>query len=283
MKTWGSVTLTVAEDDAELVAASLFDLGTTGVEQLEAPPGTARLRAYFDGDVPSDVVDSLRRSHGDATIQSVEIGAQADEDWAENWKLHFEAQSVGQRLLLCPPWDSSSSPERIRIVIEPGMAFGTGQHATTRGCLELLEEWLVERRVERAADIGTGSGVLAIALAKLGVPRIFAVDNDEDALRIAAENAVINDVDTAIRLATTIEPVPADCDLIVANLFADLLLELAPAFDERMRRDGTIVLSGILSPDAGRVVDSFAQRGWSVDRRRDEDPWVALRLTRNFP
>lgn len=282
MKTWGSITLTIAEADAELVASSLFDLGTTGVEQLDAPPGTARLRAYFDGDVPSDLVDSLRRSHGEAAIQAVEIGSQADEDWAENWKLHFEAQRVGRRLLLCPPWDDTSSPDRIRIVIEPGMAFGTGQHATTRGCLELLEEWLTGRRVERAGDIGTGSGVLAIAMAKLGVPRIVAVDNDEDALRIAAENAVINEVDSAIRFATTIEPVPVDCDLIVANLFADLLVEMASAFDERMRRDGTIVLSGILSPDAQRVVDAFAQRGWSVDRRRDEDPWVALRLTRNF-
>lgn len=283
MKTWGSVTLTIAEADADLVASSLFDLGTTGVEQLDAPPGAARLRAYFDGDVPSDLVDSLRRSHGEAVIRAIEIGSQADEDWAENWKLHFEAQRVGRRLLLCPPWDATTNPERIRIVIEPGMAFGTGQHATTRGCLELLEEWLMDRRVERAADIGTGSGVLAIALAKLGVPRIVAVDNDEDALRIAAENAVINEVDTAIRFSTTIDPVPADCDLIVANLFADLLVELAPAFDERMRRDGTIVLSGILSPDAERVLDSFANRGWSIDRRRDEEPWVALRLTRNLP
>lgn len=266
----------------ELASAALFDLGTTGIETFEASADSTGLRAYFDGPVPGAAVETVVAECGAGEVLSSFVGERADEAWSENWKLHFRAQPIGKRLFVCPPWEPAPCDGRIAIVIEPGMAFGTGQHATTRGCLVLLEELLTQRTPAPALalDLGTGSGILAIALAKLGVERIHAVDNDPDALRVAAQNAIANSVDDRLRFGTNLASVPEGCAIIVANLFANLLVEMAPEIDQHVRRDGVIVLSGILDPDVPTVLAAFAVLGWTPERSFDEAPWKALVLAR---
>lgn len=276
--TWGVLELVVREPVAEIAAAVLFDLSTTGLEEIATEPETVGVRAYFAGPVPESALPSLVAACGNEAILSFTVSGRSDEDWSENWKLHFRAQSIGKRLYVCPPWDCHSEDDRTAIIIEPGMAFGTGQHATTRGCLVLLEELLGGRQVKTAIDVGTGSGILAIALAKLGVELVYAIDNDPEALRIAAANASANQVDSRIRLALDLDSVPTRCDLIVANLFANLLIELAPALVQLAAPGAAIVLSGILAQDVNAVLDAFATSSWELAQRFDESPWCALQL-----
>ena len=198
------------------------------------------------------------------------------ENWAENWKLDFEPLIIGERLYVCPSWDAAPPPGREAIIIDPGMAFGTGHHATTRGCLVQLEWVLGRHTVTRAADIGTGSGLLAIALARLGVPEVWAVDTDAQACAIARDNAVRNHVDAAVHIRCNLDDAPGAFDLIVANLFAGLLEELAPRFAEMLRAGGIVICSGLLISDEARLARVYAAHGFDLERRDEDPPWMTI-------
>src|SRR4029077_2311524 len=143
--------------------------------------------------------------------------------------LHHRPLVIGRRLLVAPPWDVPDAPDREVLVIEPGMAFGTAQHDTTRTCLEEIETAVAERQVRSALDVGTGSGVLAMALARLGVPRVVAFDLDAGVLPLARENLARNGAGAVLLAAGTVEAVRGRFDLVVANLLADALIDEASA------------------------------------------------------
>jgi ribosomal protein L11 methyltransferase len=163
------------------------------------------------------------------------------------------------------------------------MAFGTGQHATTRGCLELLEWATATRRITRALDVGTGTGVLAIALAKLGVPDVWAIDNDPAAGAITHANAARNAVGERIGIGSRIDEAPGTFSLIVANLFAYLLEELAARFAAVLAPDGVLICSGLLVADEARVRAAYRTLGLETQRRHEEADWVTLALHRVAP
>lgn len=279
-KVWIEVSLHVPHALSEVVGAFLMDNGSAGL-QTEEHADRTQLTAYFEAAPP---IDSLQRfcasvgcalGDGDVLMRRV-----AEENWAENWKLHFQPHPVGERLWLCPSWDAHAPPDRIAIVIDPGMAFGTGQHATTRGCLILLERVVLTASVGRALDLGTGSGVLAIAMAKLGVPEVWAIDNDPNACAVAVANSRFNTVDARVHVGTDLAEVPRSVDLIVANLFTNLLEELAPQLAGIIRDGGSVICSGFLGEDEHRVHAAFHACGFEVADRYEEGSWITLAIHR---
>ena len=285
MPVWTELTIIVPNEYAEVVSSFLFDHGSTGVEEEERD-GLVRLKAYFSSDPPLVEVERYAREIG-AFATGEEVGEDIlslrtvdQEDWAETWRLHFEPLFIGKRLFVCPPWTEERPDDRIAIVIDPGMAFGTGQHASTRLCLELAEAIVDERQVSTAMDIGSGSGILSIALAKLGVPRIWALEIDPLAREATDVNAASNDVAAAITTLGSVDEVPARVDLVVANLFTRLLRELAPVIAVHTASGGSMVCSGFINTDAAQVEDVLCAAGFRVRERRSDGVWAALALER---
>ena len=204
------------------------------------------------------------------------------ENWEHNWKRFIKPRRVGKRFWVTPPWvEPPKFRHRKVITIEPGMAFGTGAHATTRGCIEFLES--AAERFDgdfSALDVGTGSGILAIALAHLGAGNILAIDNDPVAVGVARHNLRANGVARQVRLnAVKLSAIGAKFDLVAANLTAETILELAGNLERRVAPKGFFVLSGILHQKAYGIVRRFAARFRVVKQKRSRE-WVTVLLQR---
>jgi ribosomal protein L11 methyltransferase len=172
------------------------------------------------------------------------------------------------------------------IIIEPGMAFGTGTHATTRGCMEFIEKVAPTLRARslRALDVGTGSGILAIALAKSGAKRVWALDNDPVALKVARENLRLNGVHKQVRLVgSKLNQIKTKFPVVVANITAETILELVSALRNKVAPGGFLILSGILNPRANDVVRRFTLAGFCVAACKREKEWATLLLRRARP
>jgi ribosomal protein L11 methyltransferase len=205
------------------------------------------------------------------------------ENWQDSWKRFIKPRRVGRSFWVTPPW---LEPPRFRrrkvITIEPGMAFGTGTHPTTRGCMEFIEAARdhLDGREFSALDVGTGSGILAIALALVGAQPISAVDHDPVALQVARENFHGNGVGEKIRLSgAALSALRRRFDVVVANLTAETILGLGAALEKKVAKNGFLILSGILRHKAGAITASFAAR-FRVRQRKRSREWVTLLLQR---
>ena len=278
-KTWTAITITGAAELADSLSSFLIDQGAPGL-QTEDLGDLVRLTAHFCEPPPVEVVEAYCRALPAAfpgvAAPQVRFESVADAAWAESWKEHFPPIVVGERLFVHPPWTSDVPAGRIAIRIDPGMAFGTGQHATTRGCLELLEEAMRSIHVGRVLDIGTGSGILAIAAAKLGATSVCAVDTDPDACRVAIENAALNEVSEQIQVFDSLQAAQGTFDVVVANLFASQLVELAQPIRERVAAGGWAIGSGILLEEAPKVIDAWCDAGLELQARRLAGEWVTV-------
>jgi ribosomal protein L11 methyltransferase len=201
-----------------------------------------------------------------------------DRDWTDAWKEHYVPQRVG-RVLIVPSWiDEPEQPGEVRIRLDPGMAFGTGLHPTTRGCLALLQQ--LEPMPASVLDVGCGSGILALAALALGAECADALDTDPlavDATRTNAERNGVGDR-VAVRQGSLSQVPDERYPLVVANLVAAVLVELAPRLAAHLAPGGTLLASGIIEPRAGEVTEALAAAGLAVDARRDDGEWVSLRL-----
>jgi ribosomal protein L11 methyltransferase len=288
-----TVTLTApAAETAEAVTNRLWELGAVGVVE-EAPLGAATLRAFFaPGVEPTALARDLRAYLDDlealalpGAAARVAVAPLPDEPWADAWRAHFRPVPVGRGLLVCPPWETPS-PElvtgRLVVQIEPGRAFGTGGHGSTRSCLELLERALGAAPVPHALDVGCGSGILAITAARLGVPRVDAIDVDPDAVAATAENARRNGVADRVRASVAAADAwdgPA-APLVLANLLAAAHVTLAPALARLIAPGGRLIAGGLMAHEAPIVAGTFAADGcWLVELCED-DGWAALLLSR---
>lgn len=284
MGTWTAVTVTAPAEHADAVASFLIDCGAPGV-QTDEDGALTRVIAHFSPDTaPLTELDTFLRGLGelrpDLPAATVTTGTVDDEAWAENWKAHFPPLAIGRRLFVHPPWVTELPPDRLAIRLDPGMAFGTGQHASTRGCLELLDAALAARPARRVLDLGTGSGILAIAARKLGVPEVWAVDIDTDACAVARENADLNGVSTGLHIASSLDAVRGTFDLVLANLFAAQLVDFAATLAARLVRGGLVIGAGVLDAEADAVRAAWSAAGLVADTTWSAEGWTALAYRR---
>jgi ribosomal protein L11 methyltransferase len=281
--TWTAVTITTVPELAEPIESFLFDRGAPGL-QTEETAGRVRITAHFSAAAPlaalQTFVASLRELFPAAAAPLVDVEAIADDGWAENWKAHFPPLAIGERLFVRPPWIAPAPAGRIDIVIDPGMAFGTGHHASTSGCLVLLERALRARPLARVLDIGTGSGILAIAAAKLEAEAVWAIDTDPDACAVAAQNAALNGVGDRLRIESALAAVPGRFEVVLANLLAGILIDLAGETAARLQPEGIVIGAGVLVEEAAAVRAAWRAAGLVDDGELADGGWVALRARR---
>jgi ribosomal protein L11 methyltransferase len=295
--TYWELTVTLTADVAETVEGvtnRLWELGAVGVvEEEAAATREVTLRAFF---APGTDAEALTRDTGDylddlaalgipGAAATVAVAPLRDQPWADAWRPHFRPIPVGRTLLVCPSWErAEAAVERGRVVvlIEPGRAFGTGSHGSTRSCLELLERALDGSRVAHALDVGCGSGILAIVAARLGVPRVDAIDVDPDAVAATAENARRNAVAGRVRASVAGADAWAGppAPLVLANLLAAAHLTLAPTLAALTTPSGSLVAGGLLTSEVPAVVGVFASVGCWLAEVAEHEGWAALLLRR---
>lgn len=258
---------------AERVLAELLELAPGGVEE-EHGDDYVEFGIYgAAGELPA--LPNLEAAAGDGLVEVTTT--EIPDDWADRWRDFHEPTLVAGRIWVRPPWAEPAAPGRIDLVIEPGSAFGTGAHATTRMCLELLAG-LAGRGEARGAlcDLGTGSGVLAIASAKLGWAPVTGCDHEQTALAAAAANAAANAVELRLERLNLRRDPPPGAETLVANLTAPLLRAVAARIGAAPR---ALVCSGLLASEADEVTAAFAARGLGERERRRSGDWAAIRLS----
>lgn len=207
-----------------------------------------------------------------------------DEDWANNWKIYYKPLEIGRRLLVCPSWEKAEDTGRIVLSLDPGMAFGTGSHHTTRMCLELLEETV--KAGDSMIDLGCGSGILSIASLLLGANEATAVDIDPIAERIAYENAAMNGIgrDTYTVLVGDVLSDAAlqdklcerKYDVVAANIVASVIIELSAIVPRLIKKDGAFIMSGIIAERLEEVLEALDRNGFEVLEVRAGEDWRAI-------
>jgi ribosomal protein L11 methyltransferase len=279
------LTVAVPPDASEGLTNFVWELGALGVVEEEHPAGAAQLRAFFPDAADSgaivrsvDVYLGALHSLGFARAAAPAVATIAEEDWAKAWRAHFAPLAIGRRLLVVPPWETSPDDGRLVLRLEPGRAFGTGQHGTTAGCLELLEAIVERARPARAIDVGTGSGILAIAAARLGVSEILAIDSDPDAIASATANVERNSLAGRVRceMADAAAMTTAAAPLVLANLLAAGHRALAPSYARLVLAGGTLVAGGCLDREADDVTATLADHGFRRRDTRSIEGWTTL-------
>jgi ribosomal protein L11 methyltransferase len=312
--TWLELSIECDQEAVEAVSEILSRAASGGVsveqpfrteqEGLAASPvldAPATIRAYLPGidmAAAETAIAEVRERLGHLTafdlrpIGELQVREVHEEDWASAWKEHFPVMRLGRRIVIKPTWrDYEPTPDDIIIALDPGMAFGTGLHPTTRLCLVGLERWADEGIVEGAStfDVGSGSGVLAVGAALLGAGPVRAVDTDPIAVESTVENAARN----GVSIDASGGSVPIDdgpFDLVFANLVASILVELAESLAEAVRpgdgspgSGGRLLASGIFIDREPEVRRAFAAAGLRVVHREQETDWVSLDLERPSP
>jgi ribosomal protein L11 methyltransferase len=298
--TWVEISCRVPAELADIVAEYLTALSGNGVcvenlnvdafchsEIPESP--TTTIRSYFSttedsagrlSEISTFLKELSQRQPG-CVLPEPELSSVSTEDWSTSWKANFKPLRVGQRLLIVPSWEKvQPRPGDILLHLDPGMAFGTGGHETTRLCLELLEQIMDDMPLlltPAVLDLGTGSGILAMAAVQLGAGRVCAVDIDPQAVEVARENLAANGLTEQVECSTTpLESMTENFDVILANILAEELVRLAPFLAERLNPGGSLVLSGILAEKEDLVRSGFAHQPLMYLTTLQAGEWVAL-------
>lgn len=311
---WLEVSLTLDGELAEAVADVLAPYARQGVSiestAIASDPndegravGPLRVRAYLDATdaaaleaARQDLERDLFYLNMIQPLPAPQYTMVADADWAELWKAHYQPIRAGKRLVIVPAWlQPPLEPNDVAVLIDPGMAFGTGTHPTTQLCLALIEDHLQPGAA--ALDLGCGSGILAIACAKLGARSVLAVDVDEESIRAARANAAANGVSEKIETrlgslaAALAQPVangpaldaPAQFQLAAANILAVVIAKLlagTPSLGDSLIPGGTLIVSGILAEQTGKVVAALNRARLDVIEKRQRGDWIALAARR---
>lgn len=316
---WNEITIRTTEPGVEFVLAKLEMLGIDmvsiiqGRDELDELLNTSQkywdyaeeslfdqqpaVKAYIslvpeNGELLNDIVRSMAELKAleaelglDLGELSTETRTVDEEDWSNNWKAYFKPTAVGEKLLICPSWEEAPGDNsRAVLKIDPGMAFGTGTHHTTRMCLELLERQI--HTGYTVADLGCGSGILSIAAVLMGAARARAVDIDPVAVRVAAENAQLNHIgpseyflytgdlleDTSIRNEILCEKY----DIVLANIVADVIIALMPLIPALMKKDSVFIASGIIDSRLDDVLKAMSVHGLKTREILSGEDWRAI-------
>ena len=304
---WAEVSIRTTHEETDIVAEIFHDVGASGVviedpellnsyidsglfdysalpkaEQTEI----VTVKAYLPADEELDaklrafeqgVKELARRDGWDE--KKVEISCQTvqDEDWADNWKAYFHTQRVGERIVIQPTWETyEAQPEDIVLRLDPESAFGTGTHPTTAMCLRALETLV--RPGMRVFDVGTGSGVLAIAAAKLGAREVVAMDYARPAAAVAAKNVRENGVEDVVQTGVSdlLQGFSGQADLIAANIIADIILRLFDELADHLAPGGRLLASGIIDERLAEVEAAAAAHGLAIEQVMEDAGWAAL-------
>lgn len=316
---WKEITIYTTEEGTEIILARLDMLGITQVNIVQGDEEIDALlhscEKYWDyadeaamekqpsvqayvSDVPENAaveqavrnsiaeLDSMRSEIGiDMGSLKIEVRSVDEEDWANNWKAYFKPMPVGEKLLVCPSWEKiPDGNTRAVLKIDPGMAFGTGTHHTTRMCLELLEKNI--KNGDLVADLGCGSGILSIAASLMGAKETYAIDIDPVAARVAAENAELNGIDMSgyfIRIGDILsdEKFRDDIsgrqyDIVLANIVANVIIAFAPVIPQLMKPGGKLIASGIIADRLDEVLDALKANGLEAVEICSGEDWRAV-------
>jgi ribosomal protein L11 methyltransferase len=289
-KIWHAVEVEIARVGETAATTQLWAFNTTGVEISEdvKSPDFITLRAYFAAapdveKIRGQILRSLKLMElPEFALRSVSSLTVADQDWLAEWKKGYEPIEVGRRLLICPSWklDRAKETERVVVQIDPGMAFGTGTHETTRGCLEMLEKfWPPESGSGSLLDVGTGTGILAIAAIKLQPgARVVGFDVDPEAVEVALENAEINGVADEIEIE--VNKLGSfhgqEFDVVLANLTADVIVPLADDFPQVLKYQGALIVSGVLREQEDEVRTALEAKTFNLLETKPDGEWVTM-------
>lgn len=309
---WAEVSINTTHEATDVIAELFQDVGASGVV-IEDPElvnnyidagmwdfsdiartddtDTVTVKAYLPADDEldgrlarfADSVENFKQQAPEIKKGDCLISWQLvqDEDWADNWKQYFHTDKVGKHIVIKPTWeDYLAQPDDIVVELDPGAAFGTGTHPTTAMCIRSLEK-LVKRDM-RVFDVGTGSGVLAIVAAKLGARDVTAMDYDKMAVQVAAENIKQNQVDDVVKTGVSdiLKSFTGKADLIVANIIADIIIELFDELDEYLAPGGKLLVSGIITERLNDVTEACQLHGFSVRDVTVEKGWAAMVINR---
>lgn len=316
---WHEVTVHTTEEAIEMISNFLHELGAGGVTIEESgtlnkprdtslgqwyeaplndiPEGRAVIQGYFpEGTSMEEILENLKASVEQLTEFDIDTGNPTysmrevdEEDWANAWKQYFKPLRVSERLTIKPTWEEyEASPGEIILELDPGMAFGTGTHATTALCLRTLEK--VIKPGDEVIDVGTGSGVLSIAAAKLGAKHVLALDLDPVAVSSATENTRLNGLDDKITVVLSdllqairtqeeggkSHGVTLPVQVVVANILAEIILLFVDDVYAALQPGGTYIASGIIKQKQEVVEEALVKAGFTVEERYEETDWVAL-------
>lgn len=317
---WHEVTVHTTEEAIEMISNFLHELGAGGVTIEESgtlnkerdtslgqwyekplndiPEGRAVIQGYFpEGTEMESIVEQLKVRVDELKEYDIDTGNPAysmrevdDEDWANAWKQYFKPLRISDRLTIKPTWEEyEASPGEIILELDPGMAFGTGTHATTALCLRTLEK--VIRAGDEVIDVGTGSGVLSIAAAKLGAKHVLALDLDPVAVSSATENTRLNGLENRITVVlsdllqairtqesdgSNVHGVTLPVQVVVANILAEIILLFVEDVYQALQPGGTYIASGIIKQKQQVVEEALVQAGFAIEERYEETDWVAL-------
>ena len=286
---WLKLKLHVAESHAQPLADTLEEWGAISVT-LEDAADQPIFETHWDkkplwsqvvvtGLFPEhtntdDILAHVRERFSLADSPPHDIDLLGDEDWAHSWMAHYKPLQVGQNLWVVPSWCEAPEPTAINIILDPGLAFGTGDHPTTSLCLEWLSEQSLAGKT--LLDYGCGSGILSIAARKLGAREAFAMDIDAQALDVSRRNAVHNGIHTGMHVMLPSELLPNfQADIVIANILFGTLIELAPEITARVRPGGWLVLSGLLGDDQATEVRPHYEPPFEFTRR-EKQKWSLL-------
>lgn len=298
------ITVTTSQEAKEAAADILYQQGVNGLviedsypialeadvedytplPETEFPLEEVRLIAYLPLDEQlASKVDSIRQLVAtladydlDPGRAEVSLSEVEDEDWATAWKAYYKPIPVGEKLLIKPSWEDIEPTDRLVIELDPGMAFGTGTHATTTMCLEILERLI--KGGERVIDVGCGSGILSIAAALLGASQVQALDYDPVAVKVARENITTSGVGAIVSVAQSdlLQAASGKAHIIVANIIARIIIQLIPQLDAFLAPGGLFIASGIIGERLDAVLASLAAHDFEVVEEMNEDDWYAL-------
>ena len=227
-------------------------------------------------------LEELKKTRDDCGTLLMTLDDLEDADWENNWKQFYKPMEIGERLIVVPEWEQANTQGRIPLILNPGLTFGTGSHATTRLCLTALEETI--HGGERVLDLGCGSGILSIAALRLGAEHAFACDIDEKCVEVAYENAALNGIDRSrytVRWGDVLSDqqlkaeIGGGYDMVVANIVADVIIGLSGQVRPFLKEGGLFLCSGIIDDRAEEVAQRLREAGWDILRTRQSEGWFS--------
>ena len=266
--------------DLEQGAREIARIDLIDEDLLAKERDTALIHLYISPEEnPAEAIAFLQERYTAVGIDhAVESNTVSEADWANNWKKYFKPLPVGEKILICPSWETTENPDgRAILSIDPGMAFGTGGHDTTRLVLETLEKYVTES--VDFLDVGCGSGILSIAACLLGAGRALGIDIDALAVKTAIENGELNGLTAPkyeIRLGDLAKDVDGKFPVIAANIVADAIIMLSPAIPALLAEDGVYIVSGIIDTREQDVLTALAACGFAVVERHEHGGWLCM-------